>query len=293
MDERGLRRALAQQQVIKIWQGAYCLPSAVIPPDELIGGSRRSAFAESERAAYIRPLTRLAAAELTLERPVIACLQTAAELYGFALEPDFSTHVLGPSPSTRHGLSVHRMPHLQRVRHTHGFGVTGPAETAVRLAARTAKSEHGLALLDAALRSGYTSTDALGVAVRRLGVAGVHRVRILLPLADGRAESPGESWLRWVCHDAGFPALVPQFVVTCRNGTIYRIDLAWPQLKLGLEYDGVEFHTGKALTRDRTRLNALTRAGWTIQSVTAPMLWAGRGALIDELKADLRQRGAL
>src|ERR1700712_2195710 len=183
LDERGLRRAVAQQQLIKIWRGAYCLPSAVIPPDALIGGSRRSALAEGERAAHIRPLTRLTAAELTLDRPVIACLQTAAELYGFTLEPDSSTHVLGTSPSTRLGLSVHRIPHLQRVRHTHGFGVTGPAETAVRLAARTANSEHCLAILDAALRSGYTSPDALGVAVRRLGVAGVHRVRILVPLA--------------------------------------------------------------------------------------------------------------
>jgi len=63
-------------------------------------------------------------------------------------------------------------------------------------------------------------------------------------------------------------------------------------LRLGLEYDGVEFHTGKALTRDRARLNALTRAGWTIQSVTAPMLWGGRAQLVAELREDLRLRGA-
>jgi hypothetical protein len=117
-------------------------------------------------------------------------------------------------------------------------------------------------------------------AAARLHIDGVERVRKLLPLADGRAESPGESRLRWVLHDADFPAPIPQCEVTCLNGATYRIDLAWPDFRLGLDYDGVEFHTGKALTGDRTRLNALTRAGWTIQSVTAPMLWTGRAELV-------------
>ena len=86
-------------------------------------------------------------------------------------------------------------------------------------------------------------------------------VRTLVPLADPRAESPPESWLRWVCHDAGFPPPEPQFWVQCANERWFRLDLAWPRIKVALEYDGVEFHTGRALTNDRARHNALGGPG--------------------------------
>ena len=153
--------------------------------------------------------------------------------------------------AARAELAVHRMPPLDRASRAYGFRVVGAPETAIRLATRADTPERCLAVLDAALRSKFAPADLVSDAAVRLHIDGVERVRKLLPLADGRAESPGESWLRWVCHDAGFPPPVPQFEVTCPNGARYRIDLAWPTLRLGLEYDGVEFHTGKALTRDR------------------------------------------
>ena len=167
------------------------------------------------------------------------------------------------------------------------------AETAVRLAALAANPPRSLAVLDAALRTNYTSAALLRESAERLRVDGVAQVRSLTAIADRRAESPPESWLRWVCHDAGFPPAVPQYWVHCPNGKWYRLDLAWPGIKLGLEYDGVGVHTGAALTADRKRLTALTRAGWTLQSVTAPMLWKGRAELVAELRADLQLRGAL
>jgi len=287
-----LRRALAEQQVIKMWHGAYCLPAAVMTAGELANIGYDSAPTRVG-ASRIRTVTRLTAAELTLSRPVTACLNTAAELWRFAIDDDHQTHVLGAGPSIRAELVLHRTPPLDRESRAYGFPVVGAPETAIRLAARADSPERSLAILDAALRSRFAPADLLCDAAGRLHIAGVERVRNLLPLADGRAESPGESWLRWMCHDAGFPVPVAQFEVTCRGGARYRIDLAWPHLRLGLEYDGVEFHTGKALTRDRTRLNALTRAGWPIQSVTAPMLWAGRTKLVAELRDDLRLRGAL
>jgi very-short-patch-repair endonuclease len=118
-------------------------------------------------------------------------------------------------------------------------------------------------------------------------------VRALIPLADARAESPPESWLRWLCHDAGLPPPQPQFWVQCADGSSYRLDLAWPRFKLALEYDGVAFHTGAALTRDRARQNALTAEGWTILAVTAPMLTAGRDILVAQISEQLRRAGAL
>ena len=77
----------------------------------------------------------------------------------------------------------------------------------------------------------------------------------------------------------------------CTRGASYRLDLAWPLLKLGLEYDGVQFHTGAALTRDRGT-NALTAEGWTILNVTAPMLWSGRERLIAQIATEIDRRSA-
>jgi hypothetical protein len=37
----------------------------------------------------------------------------------------------------------------------------------------------------------------------------------------------------------------------------------------------------------------LTRAGWSIRSITASMLWAGRAVLVAELREDLRLRSAV
>lgn len=102
----------------------------------------------------------------------------------------------------------------------------------------------------------HPGRDGRGVA-GELQLTRIGMVRKLVARADPRAESPPESWLRWVCHDAGFPPPEPQFWVECGHDKWFRLDLAWPAIKLGLEYDGVEFHSGHALTNDRYRHNAL------------------------------------
>jgi hypothetical protein len=235
-------------------------------------------------------VTRLTAAELTLGRPVTACLDTAAELQGFRTHRDPDTHVLGTARSTLGALKVHRTPPIRPLQQ-HRFAVVDPAETAVRLAAAAANPPRALAVLDAALRCRCTTRDALAKVADELRLTRIGTVRGLIALADPRAESPPESWLRWVCHDAGLPPPEPQFWVDCGDGKWFRLDLAWPGIKLGLEYDGVEFHTGRALTNDRARHNALTAQGWTVLSVTAPMLWSGREALVRQLGLELRRRG--
>ena len=45
------------------------------------------------------------------------------------------------------------------------------------------------------------------------------------------------------------------------------IDIAWPEAKVGIEYNGREFHLDAA--RDRKRLEALEHMGWSIRTVEA------------------------
>jgi hypothetical protein len=47
---------------------------------------------------------------------------------------------------------------------------------------------------------------------------GVAKLRVLLGLVDGRAESPMETRLRLLLHDAGAPAPIPQFEVQNSDG---------------------------------------------------------------------------
>ncbi len=48
------------------------------------------------------------------------------------------------------------------------------------------------------------------------------------------------------------------------------MNLAYPEVRLAIEYDGVVFHTdARALARDRERLHALTAAGRSVLRFTA------------------------
>jgi very-short-patch-repair endonuclease len=49
---------------------------------------------------------------------------------------------------------------------------------------------------------------------------------------------------------------------------VARVDLAWPEQQLAVEYDG-EWHGGRGqLAMDRQRIRALSAAGWYVYPVT-------------------------
>jgi very-short-patch-repair endonuclease len=48
-----------------------------------------------------------------------------------------------------------------------------------------------------------------------------------------------------------------------------RVDFAWPERKVALEYDGLWHAEAGQFAKDRRRLNALQAAGWRVVFVTA------------------------
>lgn len=63
----------------------------------------------------------------------------------------------------------------------------------------------------------------------------------------------------------GLPEPVRQHRVALPSGRVARIDLAYPEIRLGIEADGRIWHSGKAdFERDRTRANVLAASGWTV-----------------------------
>lgn len=107
--------------------------------------------------------------------------------------------------------------------------------------------------------------------------------RRAIELMDGRAESPQESRLRVHVILGGLPAPTPQFEIFHNGQRIARVDLAWPQAKVALEYDG-EWHGNRdQFRKDRRRINTLNSAGWTVLFVTADRLRSDLPALISEI----------
>ncbi|WP_203742225.1 hypothetical protein [Actinoplanes cyaneus] len=109
-----------------------------------------------------------------------------------------------------------------------GVAVTTPERTAFDLGRRLSRAD-AVILLDAMLRKQTLHADrAAELARQRPGWPRVARLREALALADGRAESPMETRLRLLVHDAGIARPQPQFEIRGRGGElIARVDLAW------------------------------------------------------------------
>jgi very-short-patch-repair endonuclease len=68
---------------------------------------------------------------------------------------------------------------------------------------------------------------------------------------------------------AGIPP-VPQFTVRGSDGAfLARVDFAYPDLRIAIEYDGVWHADRDQLRRDRRRLNGLVAEGWAVLHLTA------------------------
>jgi very-short-patch-repair endonuclease len=87
--------------------------------------------------------------------------------------------------------------------------------------------------------------------------------------------------------DAGLP--VPQVQWEIRNAlgvVIYRLDLAYTELLLAIDYDGRAFHTSQEdRKRDERRRVHLRRLGWTSVILTAEDVYGSRHAAADKVGA--------
>jgi AbiEi antitoxin C-terminal domain/Protein of unknown function (DUF559) len=245
LTRRGFETELATGDLERIWQGIYCRGE---PTDEM----------------------RLRGLDLSCGTAVPACLATAAALHGFDTEQPADLHVLSPQGSrlrSADGLAVHRRDGAPLVM-VGERPVTSPAWTAVEVA-RSLRRPRMLATLDAALRSGACSRpDLWRAAVQQAGRRGIVAVRDLIALADRRAESPMESEARLAMIDGGLPIPELQFEIIDGNGELRRVDFAWPDERVAVEYDGVDWHSEPdAMRRDRKRRAALEAVGWIVISI--------------------------
>jgi very-short-patch-repair endonuclease len=258
-------RACARRQ-----RGVFTWQQALIDytPDEIrarVASGRwwrvlRGVYADARVPADAR--TRLAAGHV-LHAEMLGCLHTAAVVHRFGVVEDGLLHLVRPhhlSVRAGPGVCVHRLELAPwDVQVVDGLRVTTAARTAADLA-RLLPRLDAIAVLDAALAVGATDSRSIGEVLDRCGgLRGMRQARALLAVADAGAESPMESRLRLRILDAGLPRPVTQHWVGS-----YRLDLAWPELRVAAEYDGA-VHDSRAATRaDRARHNQLRARGWEV-----------------------------
>jgi len=147
-----------------------------------------------------------------------------------------------------------------------GVRVTTALRTALDLG-RLVRRDQAIGALDALLRTGeFSRSQLLGSLGRFKGYRGVRQLRELAPLADPRAESPGESVLRLRWLDVGLPTPDLQIALQDVRGRLrYRGDLGLARFRYLAEYDGEDFHSSAAQrAHDQRRRDWLRTRGWVV-----------------------------
>ena len=209
----------------------------------------------------------------------VASHRSAAELWGWpGKRSDF---VEITCPRWRRGKDVGPVVHESKAldpgdcRVVDNIPVTSPELTLLMLGAVCAPITVEMAL-DVALRREQVSYGSLRALLKRLGRRGRNGAGVLRTIVDERApeqaipESPMETKMLRLLRQLGFPPAVPQFEVWHEGRFYGRLDAAWPDVRVGVEYESYEHHTGKlALVRGNARRDAFDDIDWRIVGVTA------------------------
>ena len=222
--------------------------------------------------------------------------ETAALLYGIPLPrrlEEGPLHVSVPADHAhvrRAGVVGHRGLTASRMRA--GMPVVPPETAWLHLATRLNLDEliiagdyllqgrRPLSTLDRLLKEVDSSAGQRGVALAR---------RALLEVRVG-ARSPRETMLRLVIVRAGLPEPMVGFAVHHHGAFVGTPDLAYPELRIAIEYEGQHHRTDKDRYEDDiVRRELFRRAGWLVFLVTDRTLSRPQ-VLLGELEALLVER---
>jgi hypothetical protein len=237
---------------------------------------------------------RMAAVLLSAPERSVLSHASAARLWDLAIplqRQDERVHLTvlpGSSVRDRTDRRIHRTPYVEEdVTGRLGFPVTTPQRTWRDLAA-VLEPPALLAVTDQLVARWCTTEDLERQLSRRPGGRGSARSRAVLPLASPLAGSPMESVLRWLTHEAGLPAPVLQHVVRDHDdGFVGRVDLAWPDRKVLVEFDGNVHRERDVFVDDLRRQNRLIAAGWTVLRFSSADLLGRPAEVMAEIRAAL------
>jgi very-short-patch-repair endonuclease len=287
MDRRTISRSRTQRPGVTSAVDAESIPFR--------GTTRSRRWRRVSRGLYVpRVDSPTLAAELVAWRlilppsAVFTCL-TAAELRGWWLpatveHPAFVAVPRSDAHPQRPGLLVTRHPRAIPAKEIDGLSVASAAETL--LATARYLSVLDLVILgDSALRLKTCTVEELRKAAtqRRRGAP---LLRTVIPLLDGRSESPWESVLRVLHRTAGIDVEPQKEIYDDRGRFLARADLWLVGTRRIHEYDG-EVHRDRAVHRnDLRRDRRLVETGWQrIGFTSSQLVYEGASILagVDQL----------
>ena len=258
-------------------------------------------FVKVHRNVYAPRGTELTAADRAIAawmwsgRTATCAGISAAALLGVRWLPDDSpAELVRAQPRHPAAIVVHSGAvdddDLCRVR---GISCTTPARTAYDLG-RFNPFTVGVIRVDSVLAATGIAVDEIAeIARRNPGARHIRRLRRVLEVADGGAESPQETRLRLLLVRAGFPRPVTQIPIrNARGRVVRRIDLGWPQWKVGIEYDGAQHWTDPAQhAGDIDRLEFFADLGWRMVRVSANHLKFDPDGIVRRARTALHDAG--
>jgi hypothetical protein len=227
---------------------------------------------------------------------------TAARLHGIPLPAQLAharvVHVCVPigrrAPEGKRTVGHQTVLHAEDVTISRGVPCTSPARTFCDLSAMLTLPEL-VAAGDHLLRNKIVDLqDLVGAMARYSGRRGRANLRRSLDLLDGRSESPKESELRVLILLSGLPT--PECNMTVLDGQhrfVARVDLAYPALRIAIEYEGDHHREKKQWRADLARRRRLEALGWIVLSVTQDDLTSPDAFLADVRSAMNRRLSAV
>lgn len=188
------------------------------------------------------------------------------------------------------------------VRSPHGFDVVSPPIGWAQAA--TLIDERELLVVADAMLTSFdrypgrrfggplaSGAELKDMAERWVGRRGAKALRRSAERARAGSESPGESRTRFVMLEAGFPEPVPKHWVQLEEDRRARTDLAYPELRIAIEYQGEYHFSPEQVIDDMERIRELRLRGWIVILVTRRDI-RNPVAFLAELRAALASRGA-
>lgn len=195
------------------------------------------------------------------------------------------------------GIRVHEVRHFDLVERTirDEIPVTGIPQTILDLCATSRNPDIPLRALDDARRRRLVTWaelwECLDLQARR-GRRGLRIYRGLLERRGGKepTDSHFEALVQQLLVDAGLPEPQPRVWVVA-GGQRYRLDLAYPDLRIDIECHSKDAHLNEAaFERDPVRDNALVLAGWIVLHFTWNRYQRDPAGIVAEVRRALRAR---
>ncbi len=270
--------------------------SGLLTPGKLRGRNYRRLFpgVYIDRSASTDLRIRSRAAYLLVAGTGVLAGYSAADLLGARCAPsEADAEVLIPKGDFREqpGLRVHRDRIADdEVCIVDNIVTTTPLRTAYDLTRWLPLVEAVVAVDALARRHGFSPKEIRRIDRRYPGARWRRRMLNVIPLANPLAESPMETRTRLALVLPGLPPPTLQHWIETPELGRARIDLAYPEKKVAIEYDGDHPRQRNTYIGDRRRDNWLAQVGWLVLHFTAEDIIRRADAAADQVRHALARR---